>query len=1027
MAGYSLEQKIGDLGAKAFEAGRPDSWVKESEPRQGGDFGFDYSMHFEEGGQILGRFSVQVKSGLQIAPKGESAAQYFSVKIERATCNRYLQDGQPVLLVFASLADLSSRRATLHYLWIEDQIKERLNGKLRFNEEDVAEPTFRVPVSNVLTHSTDITEHLREHWDFNLKSHQLRGMPDGIPLMENLSKLSPAGIAGLTRTNPVSLDVWVRNESLSGNRPWATPTPNSPAGRLKQVSEDISAGKLADAERELGNLAADDGLSGELRAEIQFQIGRLKTVVGTPNEAFEHYRTAAALQPKNTLYVAAKIEMAVSSRADDEPIDLSFVASIDSEVANDQGVLFQLVRVAKINEDHALAAQLLERLEEPERSKAVALQALIEGDWPTVIAVADTQAPIQPNATDRFFLNLLRHRAELHTLLRGAESYSIGGPIDIDIELAKSFRDLTLSLLHEAKSRHWPPNSTLLLDGANVVASVFGASGEIADLIKEFAAARPYNQGAQEAAARTAALGDRPDDVIAALERMGADKGDDSARLVLVLCESGRHLDGARKAFGLIDKWEYTELTSAAAAISSLSARRVGLVAEAKALDAFLAKSSDYPGVKLLAEFVRRIHESPEDAESHVQNLLTACDEEPLLQDNLMLHLSANRVDNSQSIVDVCSKIMLRRGLAEMEHTKYLAALYTLGRHDDVIAASKVAIARFPANETIALCRALSLDLRGQVQAADLTLRRIASPARLDLLDTHSRLLMRLGEQDAAVSLVHRALERAQRVDRFQLLQLLSLLQSQNQPEEYLETVWQLGQAADRGDEDQEAIFLISFAIASGRVQDVPIAWQAEFHERSERSSASYPDSKAFRIGRFDAENGASAIQELHRLSGETEQTQNTRSRQRRLGEAMGSNVPYSYRPRRFAPLARNVVDLAAFTMHGPDTPEWARLAFHSDSGSEGPRSAPPIVDLITFLALVELDLLEAAIKVWSCIAIPKISAFILAAMKFEPIAPGNNELLDKAMNALRTHRGAIIQPTISGHTGAPQPRTSTT
>ncbi|MET4727669.1 tetratricopeptide (TPR) repeat protein [Lysobacter enzymogenes] len=1017
---YSDEQRIGDLGAKAFEGGRPDSWIKEGEPRQGGDFGFDYSMHVEESGNIQGRFSVQVKSGLQIAPKGEGDSQYFSVQIERATCNRYIQDGQPVMLVFANLSDLSSRNATLYYLWIEEQIRERLKGKLRFDEDDAAKPTFRVPISNVLEYCTDIAEHLRQHWNFNLTSNRLRGIPDGIPLMENLSKLSPAGVAGLTRTNPVSLDVWVRNESLSGDRPWAAPTPNSPAGRLKQASEDISAGKLADAERELDKLAADDGLIDELRAETHFQLGRLKTIAGTPNEAFEYYRTATTLQPKNTRYIAAKIEMAVSSRADDEPVDLSFVASIDSEAANDQGVLFQLVRVAKINEDHALAAQLLERLEEPERSKAVALQALIEGDWPTVITVADKQAPLQPNANDRFFLNLLRHRAELHTLLRGAESYSIGGPIDIDIELAKSFRDLTLSLLHEAKSRHWPPNSTLLLDGANVVASVFGANGEVADLIQEFATARPNNQGAQEAAARTAALGDRPDDAIAALERMGAHKGDDSARLVLVLCESGRHLDGARKAFGLIDKWEYTELTSAAAAIASLSARRVGLVTEAKALDTFVAKSSDYPGVKVLAEFVRKIHDSPEDAESHVQNLLAVCDKEPLLQDNLMLHLSANREDHSKSIVDVCSKIMLRRGLAEMEHAKYLAALYTLGRHGDVIVASELAIARFPANETIALCRALSLDLKGQLQAADMTLRRIASPARLDLLDTHSRLLIRLGEQDAAVSLVQRALERAQRRERFQLLQLLSLLQSQNHPEVYLETVWQLGQAADREDEDQEAIFLISFAIAAARSPDVPIAWQVEFDERAERFTESYPDSSAFRIGRLDSSDRASAIHELRQLSGETEQIQALRNRQRRFGEAMGSNVPYSYRPRTFAPLARNVADLAAFTMHGRDTSEWARLAFHIDGSSEDLPSAPPILDLITFLSLVELDLLEVAIKVWSCIALPKISAFALASMKFEPIVPKDAERLDRAMNALRTHRGAIIQPTITGHTGAP-------
>lgn len=111
----------------------------ESEPQQGGDFGFDVSMWLTQLGRIAGRFAVQLKATTVLDIQG-TKDKFVSVPLTRETCNLYLQDGQPIMLVLVALEDgNSAQSATMYYIWIDVEIQTRLAGRAEFNESDPAE------------------------------------------------------------------------------------------------------------------------------------------------------------------------------------------------------------------------------------------------------------------------------------------------------------------------------------------------------------------------------------------------------------------------------------------------------------------------------------------------------------------------------------------------------------------------------------------------------------------------------------------------------------------------------------------------------------------------------------------------------------------------------------------------------------------------------------------------------------------------------------------------------------------------
>ncbi|WP_176698941.1 DUF4365 domain-containing protein [Stenotrophomonas maltophilia] len=1011
---YSDAQRIGNLGKRFFIGNHPNTWQQESEPQQGGDFGFDVSMWLTQLGKIAGRFSVQLKSTTVLEVHG-SEERFASVPLTRETCNLYLQDGQPIMLVLVALEDGNSAQfAKMYYVWIDAEIQKRLGDRREFDDSDPAEMSFRIPIKNELTSDVEVLDYLKRYWTHTRLANALR-TESGMAALGTVSGLSPKAVSGLGHVTAKSLDRWLVNDALGGDSPWATPKPGSDAAKIKQIADYITHGNRSAADRLIAEIDPSKIIEADVRSELLFQRGRRASLQGDHLTAYELFREAAALLPDSSRYFVAELETSVLARLDQHSVVLQDLLERLPRFEQDPEVKFQLVRIRALEEDYAEAERILSTLEGTNRQKAKALYAAIRGDWHGLLKAADEGLAECSSSQQEHFLSVLRLRALVHFVTDGADEIPVGGRPDLDFKDAKRLRDSTLDALRAARSAGWPANTEMLLDCASVTCVVSGSDKELLDLIADFSASRPDDHAALVTLARIATFEGDHSKAIAALKRISDPDLADSARLVLLLGEGDEHLEAVRVAMERLLSQPHDELTDLAVMTAAIAAFKLGSIQEENLLRKYVDDGSKTG--RTLLQFFDDNRRSPEDRPAHIDRLwFEAMDGEgnETLQDNLFLNLRPDQEGDADRILVLSERTRARRGLTELESAKYSTALLYRERHEDVLRFTERAASFFPKNENIGLVRAIALDHQGQSAAAEALLRQFAGSSRRDLLQTHSTLLLRVGEIETAITIIKKALANAtSRTDRFHFQRFLAVLYGKIDSEQHIEATWRLGEYADQANESEEGSFLANFAMATvGASSDVDESRITEFHKRVQKFTERFPESGYFRVGTLSEDDStADFIAQLNKMLGIDEDTIKRRQLIRNIGERSGSYIPFALRPHGIAPYATNVMDLLRVSILGIHEGESSKIIVGDDSGSSSDFQGPPILDLVTLSALVELGLFDTLFSIWTAIAIPKISLQILSELSLERLSAGSNELVEKTVEAVRRHRIKIVQP----------------
>lgn len=1022
---FSTSQRIGNLGLRVFQGGHPDLWIQEATPEQGGDFGFDGTMWLEGLGKIQGRFSVQLKAGANVEWAGDGEP-FVSVPLRPEACNLYLQDGHPVLLVFVELgSETSTENASMYYLWIEDVLRERLGERDVFDDSDPDHMSFRVPAANRLIRQLDISGHLHRHWEHNRLTNRLRS-PEGTRALRTVSGLSPRGLSALTGTSSRQLDSWLSNGVLSGDSFWPTPKTGTVAAALKRLSDALTQGNLPESDQLITNLRTDVGSDKELVAELDYQRGRRAYFNDDTAEAARLLIRAADAVPDQPRYCAAALEAAVAvSRGglSDIPERLrqrAMALNGDGEIG------FQLTRLAALEGDQDGAKVLAAQLAEPNRTKAELLLMVIAGDWEGVLARSKRALDPRVDPRTRLFIKMFRARAFLHFITAADGVISIGGTPALLPQTAAELRDTTLDALRDAQSLGWPSNAHLLLDCACAIALTVGPDRELMDVIGDFARKRPNLRDVQDAAARIATVADVPEDAITALERIEDPNPEDIARLILLLSETGRHAKAVELGVDKLTRLPHELLTDMAAVAAALSAYRSQSTTEEQRLRDYVASGSSTAQnlLRYISESLRRPGERQRHLDQLWRDAITG-EGDPNLQDNLFQYLRPGREEDVDRLIELAQRTLERRNLLAPEAASYATALLRRDRFDDVVAFTERSSAFYPKDETIGMLRAVALDKLGQTAAALGVLREFEWSDRTDLVDARTQLLLRSGDVDAGIRLVKRALAAA--VDheaRFHYQRLLATLYSRTDRNEYLHAILRLAELARPDVEEEEGVYLLHLLMARWDASVSVTEQEAEaFQRRVAAFTARFPESKILRVGHVpEGAPPAQLIAHLQALTGLSDEEIRLHERQRRFGENSGSHIPFGFRPCTFAPYATNVVDLLRICIERWHNGESSRLLV-SDGGGLGPMpDAPPILDLVTVLALVELDLFGALFSCWSAIAIPKESVAYLTELMFAPLQVMNTALVDRTVEAIRRWNASILQPTAGGTSRAGYP-----
>lgn len=1008
---YSTSQFIGHLGSKVFFGGCPDNWFTEGTPQQGGDFGFDASMWLGALGQIAGRFSVQIKAGAGVTISGGDSP-YIAVELTPQVCNLYLQDGNPVLLAFVVLkSQTSSESAEMYYVWIKDELRKRLGSRAQFDESDPENMTIQVPLSNAITKQLDITEYLKEYWDFNRVAALLKG-PNRTAVLRTISALTPSGAVGLAKSEPNVLSRWLSNESMAGDNLWPVPKQGTTVATLRQLSDQITHGNLVEADRlvsKLQQIELDDADASELK----FQEGRRSLLENDIETTFSKFSAATVAQPSIARYYAAQLEAGVMRHLGDiSGIGADLLARAKDFPA-DTGVQFQLARIAALGNEYERAQGIIDGIEGPTKEKAKILHFLIRGDLASAGVAAAEALTRDHNPQDRFFLNALRLRISLNVVLGTDEEIPIGGKPGLSTVDAIALRDQTKEFLRTAQNSGWPSNSELALDCAAASCAIFGFDQEIMELIYDFSKRRPALAPAKETLVQIAMLGGEPDVAIRALKEIPNPSDADLSRLALLLNQADKHSEAMAVALRLLD-CEHSASTDAAVAMGAISAYRLGSTVEETKLCEFLFQGEQ--AIQSLYRFISQSIKAPNARDEHLNELWKEAKEsgDELLYSNLMLYLSPDRNQDLERIIEATASIAQRRGLTQLEASKRTATLLRLERFDELIAFTDRVEALYPTDENIGLAKAIVLDKIGQTPAALEVLRKFESSGRSDLLNAHTQLLLRTGDVDAAIGLVKQALSvSSERKDRFYYSRILATIYSRIDRQRYLESVVRLGQVVDQEVEEEEGVFLVHFLMAtSGADLEVGQAEAADFQRRAKKFSAKFPESGFFRIGTIPEQaSGNELIAHMQRLAGITEEVVQAQLKARVFGERSGSHVPFPYRPRAYAPYASNIVDLLGVAIYGGHRGESSRIIAGDSEFSQRQFKKPPILDLTTVFALVELDIFDKLFSIWTGIAIPKESLAYFADLLFEPLPPGNRGRLQAVADALKKNSAKIVQP----------------
>ena len=1012
---YSEAQRIGNLGKRYFVGNHPDSWQEESEPKQGGDFGFDLSMWLEKLGSLRGRFSVQLKSTVGLKIRGADKEPYASVPLTREVCNLYIQDGQPVMLVLIALEDGNSAKSgQMFYIWIDNEIQKRLGSRVEFDDTDPAEMTFRIPIKNELTRNVDISDYLMEYWSHTRLSNLLR-TDAGTAALKAVTALSPKAVLRLSKITSNSLDKWLVNDALDGDSLWATPKSGSLISKIKQISDFISHGNGTDADPIIAEIDASKLDDAEIRAELYFQEGRRAVLRGDTEAAHTKFCNAAELQENSARYFCAELETAVLVNIGKTPVVPQDLSDRVKVFRDDPDVKFQMVRIKAMEGDFVEAERLLAELEGSNKRKPCVHYYAISKDWSGALEAAEKGLAKETDSKQRRFLTVLHMRALLNIVTGDADEVSIGGRTDLDIADARRLLDSTVAALREAKSAGWPANSEMLLDCASVSCVVLGPNDDLLELVSDYASRHQDDEYTQESLARIATLAGEQDIAVAALKRMSILDPRNEARLVLLLGESNKHQECVDRALGKLIDLPHDELIDFAMVVATLSANKLGSILEESSLRNYVSQGSF--ASKALLRFLEGKLKHPEDRSQHLNTLWSDAMDgtgEDILQDNLFLYLRPDRNEDVDRLLALGDRVQQRRGLTMFESGKYAAALLNKERHEDALHFTERAIKFYPDDENIGLVRAVALDRTGQSAAAEAVLRQFKGSSRKDLLQAHSHLLLRVGEVDTALALVKNALANANnQKDRFHFQRTLSVLYGKIDPDQYIESVWRLGEIADRAVEEQEGVFLALFASASMvSATQIDHTRILEFQGRIEDFSELFPSSSFFRVGKLpDSDAGEDFIAGLHKMLGIDEKSIKEHQRLRNIGERRGSLIPLALRPRGAAPYVSNVIDLLSVSIAGTYEDESSKIVVADSVLTPSEFKAPPIIDFPTIVALVELDIFDHLFYVWTAIAVPKISLQILSELSFERLTTRSSAIVERVTEAIRRHRSEIVQP----------------
>ncbi len=1026
----SPSQKIGKSAERCFVANHPNSWIATGMSQD--DFGIDYEVQFEESGDIAGIFRAQLK-GTQ-SPNLNATGEWFPVELSSSTLNYYDRIAEPILLVLADLTvnPDSPKDCPLYYAWIHDELR-RINVSDIPAEQKTA--TLRVPKTNILTSSTDLSERIKSECMLakvgaNLDATLEAKDPalDRAARADQISRLPDA-----FKDRGASLF-----EALAAppDSPWPDPPRGSLTWHLKEALSNFRHGEFESMAASLDQARTMLADAATLEAaEYWFLASNLIRQKGDEDGALQAIRRADEIVPGSPKYATAWAEAEIRARfkLDEtkpfQPLDLSDV--IEKMDGQDPAIRAMRARLLATGGkfDEALAAA--ESIEGAEGLAASGIINIMRSDFAATLKVcaAGLELADPPPGAKQLFL-VLKARSRFYESIKGAigrapsDRMPPSATPDTKIDTLLQAWDEIKEAAAFLKSAGWPPNVEFVADILANTAAMLNREREALDPLVEAAKARPMVSSLQCALEAIASVCGEHGIALAANEKQPA-TAETMTRRVQLLHFSRQHRDCVdffekslpsldSSAPGFPDAVAHAILSADEIVRPDLANSWIGLFASVEGGEAHRA----------MLEYWRANKGNPSRNDAAMADLLARHQSlgRPVALGLRIFHtLDALKPAQAEQCVALARQIEAER-LLHLEGELHLAtALMTLERWPETLELTEKASQRFD-SPALSSVRALALDNVGRLDEAIELFREVANAGyRTEFMLHHFAMaLFRRGSLDEAISTVESAfsvdMSDGNKAYWAGLLYNLVTDRNPNDPRR-AELLWKYGAINDQEDERSEAAFL-KMGRSAGHLDNSPAAIErsAEFGRRISAFVSRFPRSKLFGAIPIRRDH---VIEDLMAAMKEDEAEGGVAHLQfnglRSMIRTRQVSIPFAYRPKVFLDGISDLAELWDACKASPGGEKELYLQIESPQWRAVPLAAMmervPLMDLTALMVGYEMKILGAVFETFPKIAIGEAAMEEIRRLAKPSADRPAREPWSRLMSFLDSRSGQLLHP----------------
>ena len=1022
----SESQEIGHFAVNTFSNCHPTSW-RPTQTDGDADAGLDMQVQIVDQGHYTNVFHAQIKGSAQkengMNKKLSADGKHFAQPLDISTLNYYARIENPVMLVFADLAqDKNPRKCQAYYLWIDEEIEQLREGKPSLDHLGKASHTFHIPVENILDSDLNVLPYLNNRLE---KKRALEGIYNIVEekYPDPIDKVNQIG--SVLETNKVALDTILTKTEA----PWLDAPEDSFAYQLKKVSEFLSLNNAKLAQDNLDKLADRlEEANNHEESEYYYQRAYLAGLVGNRKESLDLHKKAHSTSKEIKKYHLAYLESRIPYEKKDEKIIANIIAEIPKDADIDS--LRLKSKLLALNGNHKEAFGVLEGQDEKDVFVLKALIHLLASSYSDCIKQID-KAFSEQELTPRQELSLRSLKARSYFNLGfsdppGGTTIPFSGTPDMKPEILKKAWIELLSAWDVADQLGFPPDVETMIDMFSILGMYFSEPGIVKTHLIRLAEIRPAVPIIQEGLLQVAMHLDDRTIAEGQLTKLPKTLTNTVNKIIL--------------AFRKNDKSEVVNLTNKILddliqekptnydTVIAIAAECANDLLMYKERDKFLDVLHTFPDSKALIaiyDYIIQVNQEPLKKPQALEKLYGVYKEgnknyQILAQ--LLYDLNSYERDSAQKIIKISDEIILERDLLDNEYIILCQAKATTQDWNGVLETSRKAQIRFSTNPRFKAFEALALDEIGETGKSIKLLEEIVKGEKHDslALEIYIDISARCGLIAKAKTLVVRFLEKAtEKKQKLHLLKRMFNIEMYIDPkgEGLVDICLRYGQLCNQDDESEEGLYLMQYFMATLNPEIViPESDTKIFKARLQKYVNKFPESKFLKSFTVEEKAPKELLAQLEKIAGLTEEKKKWYQRYENLLNREGYPIPYLIRHKALLNVS-NFLHLWELSKIADKDHKQYQLTISIGTELYKLRDIKnfkkriPLVDEVSLVVLFDLGLLEYLFLIFPEVAIAKNTILNLQMLAQQFFCTSHATKAKSIVELLSKHVDTIKQP----------------